>query len=482
MHYLIIMRVLGLLLMLFSVAMVPSAGVSVYYGDDSFYAFAWSFVLILGMGLLLWLPAMRDQNELRTREGFLITALFWVVLGTAGSLPLYLSTAVDLSYTDAFFESFSGLTTTGATVITGIETLPESIRFYRQQLQWMGGMGIIVLAVAILPMLGVGGMQLYRAEMSGPMKDNKLAPRIAETAKSLWYIYVGLTVACALGYWAAGMSLFDAIGHSFSTVAIGGFSTYDASIGHFDSAVIESIGILFMILAAANFGLHFVALRTRSVGSYVRDPEYRFFVVLIVGLMLVTSVGLYLTGTESGWHALRVGAFEATSIMTTTGYASTGFAHWPLFLPFLVFMASFLGGCAGSTAGGMKSIRILLLWKQGVREVKRLIHPNGIFPVKVGHSEVPDRVLNAVWGYFSVYVFVFLCLLVAMMATGLDFVTAWSAVGSSMNNLGPGMGDVAANYGAIPDLSKWLLCLGMLMGRLEIFTLIIILSPMFWRR
>ncbi|MCH8553243.1 MAG: TrkH family potassium uptake protein [Natronospirillum sp.] len=482
MHYRIMMRVLGLMLMLFSVAMLPPAGISLWYDDGAFYSFGWSFVLILGVGLMLWLPVMRTRDELRTREGFMVTALFWVVLGTAGSLPLYLSADAGLTYTDAFFESFSGLTTTGATVMTGIEHLPESIRLYRQQLQWMGGMGIIVLAVAILPMLGVGGMQLYRAEMSGPMKDNKLAPRIAETAKALWMIYAGLTVACGLGYWLAGMSPFDAIGHAFSTVAIGGFSTYDGNIGVFDNGMVEAVAIVFMLLAAANFGLHFVAFRSRNPAQYLKDPEYRFFLLIIVGLIGVTTVTLWVTSAETGLRALRIGAFEATSIMTTTGFSSTGFAHFPLFLPFLLFMASFFGGCAGSTAGGMKSIRILLLWQQGVREVKRLIHPNGVFPVKVGRAEVPDRVLNAVWGYFSVYVFVFLVLLTAMLGTGLDFVTSWSAVGSAMNNLGPGLGAVASNYSAIPDTSKWLLCFAMLMGRLEIFTLIIVLSPMFWRR
>ncbi|MEX1058597.1 MAG: TrkH family potassium uptake protein, partial [Natronospirillum sp.] len=471
MHYGIMLRVLGLLLMVFSVAMLPAAGVSLYYVDGSFYVFGWSFVVILGAGLALWLPVIRNRQELRTREGFLITALFWVVLGTAGSVPLFLSGAANLNYTDAFFESFSGLTTTGATVMTGIEDLPASIRYYRQQLQWMGGMGIIVLAVAILPMLGVGGMQLYRAEMTGPMKDTKLAPRIAETAKALWTIYLGLTVACALAFWLAGMSPFDAIGHSFSTIAIGGFSTYDANIGHFNNGLIEVISIFFMLIAAANFGLHFIAFRGRSLKHYLVDPEYRFFLLVIVGLIVVTALTLYFSNTESGWRALRVGAFEATSIMTTAGFASTGFAHFPLYLPFLLFMASFFGGCAGSTAGGMKSIRILLLWQQGLREIKLLIHPNGVFPVKVGRTEVPDRVLSAVWGYFSVYVFAFLCLLLAMLATGMDFLTSWSAVGSAMNNLGPGLGDVEGNYGEIPAVSKWLLCLAMLMGRLEIFTL-----------
>lgn len=482
MHFQVILHVLGLMLMVFSVAMLVPAGVSLWYDDGSFYAFGYSFLVILSIGLFLFLITLKNKQELRTREGFLITALFWVVLGTAGSLPLYWSTVPALSFTDAFFESFSGLTTTGSTVIAGLDHLPLSILFYRQWLQWLGGMGIIVLAVAILPLLGVGGMQLYRAEMSGPMKDRKIAPRIAETAKSLWYIYVGLTTACAVGYWAAGMQPFDAIGHAFSTVAIGGFSTYDASLGHFDQPWIELVGIVFMILAAANFGLHFVALRGRSLLQYWRDPEYRFFLTLLGGLILVVWLSLWLLSEQSGWLSLRQSAFEATSIMTTAGFASSGFAHFPSFLPMLIFMAAFVGGCAGSTAGGMKSIRIYLLLNQGIREIKRLIHPNGVFSIKIHRVEVPERVLNSVWGYFSVYAFVFLVLLIVLLATGLDFMTAWSAVGSAMNNLGPGLGDVAENYGAISNTAKWMLCLGMLMGRLELFTIIIILSPMFWRR
>ncbi len=482
MHYKVIIRVVGLLLLVFSLAMLPGAGVSLYYQDGSFYAFGLSFVVIAGAGLLLFLPVMQIKDELRTREGFLITALFWIVLGTAGSVPLYLSNQAGLSFTDAYFESFSGLTTTGATILGNIEGLPESLRFYRQQLNWMGGMGIIVLAVAILPMLGVGGMQLYRAEMSGPMKDNKLAPRIAETAKALWYIYAGLTLACLLAYWAAGMSLFDAIGHSFSTVAIGGFSTYDSSFAAFDSAIIEAIAVVFMLLAAANFALHYAVMHQRNPLVYLRDPEYRFFLYGIAALVSIVVVSLAVTGTFAGLESVRFGIFEAVSIMTTTGFATTGFQHWPLFLPFLIFLAAFLGGCAGSTAGGMKSIRILLLWKQGVREIKRMIHPNGVFPVKVGGKEIPARVLYAVWGYFAVYVFTFICLLLALLASGMDFISSWSAVGSAMNNLGPGMGEVSANYSAIPVAAKWILCLAMLMGRLEFFTLIIVLSPMFWRR
>lgn len=482
MHFKVILHVLGLMLMVFSVALLLPAGVSVWYDDGSFFAFGYSFLTILGVGFILFISTLKGKQELRTREGFLITALFWVVLGTAGSLPFYWSAATNLTFTDSFFESFSGLTTTGSSVIEGLEQLQPAILFYRQLLQWLGGMGIIVLAVAILPLLGVGGMQLYRAEMSGPMKDRKIAPRIAETAKSLWYIYVGLTLACAVAYWVAGMQPFDAIGHAFSTVAIGGFSTYDASIGHFDQPWIELVAIIFMVLAAANFGLHFVALRGRSIGQYWRDPEYRFFLTLLLALVLLVWVTLWLLSDQSGLLSLRQSAFEATAIMTTAGFSSSGFAHFPSFLPMLIFMSAFIGGCAGSTAGGMKSIRIYLLLNQGIREIKRLIHPNGIFSIKIHRIEVPERVLNSVWGYFSIYAFVFLVLFLALLATGLDFVTAWSAVGSAMNNLGPGLGDVAENYSAISNTAKWLLCLGMLMGRLELFTIIIILSPMFWRR
>lgn len=482
MQFRVILRILGILLMLFSFAMLPSMGLALWYDDSNIMPFVVSFVVIFVVGVLVWLPSYGSQQEMRTREGFLVTALFWVVLGAAGALPLFLSTAPALTFTDAFFESFSGLTTTGATVISGLDELPRSILFYRQQLQWMGGMGIVVLAVAVLPMLGIGGMQLYRAEAPGPVKDNKLTPRIAETAKALWYIYLGFTILCTLGYWAAGMTLFDAIGHAFSTVAIGGFSTKDASIGYYDNALIEGIAIIFMLLAAGNFSLHFVAFHNKSIMGYWRDPEYRFFLTIIVGLMAVMALGLAFTNTETGWRAIRIGAFEATSVMTTAGFAATGFSHWPFFLPFLLFLSSFIGGSAASTAGGMKAIRILLLWKQGVREIKRLIHPNGIFPVKVGRKEVPERVLAAVWGFFAVYMFAFTVLLTLLLATGLDFLTAWAVLGSAMNNLGPALGEAAANYSSVNAPAKWVLCFAMLLGRLEIFTLIVIFSPMFWRR
>ncbi|MFT7371488.1 MAG: trk system potassium uptake protein TrkH [Oleiphilaceae bacterium] len=481
MHFSTISRILGILLMIFSVSMLPPILVSIIYDDHQITAFLHAFIITLGVGVIVWLPVRNLKKELRVRDGFVVTVLFWLVLSISGSVPLYLSDALDLQYVDAYFESLSGLTTTGATVITGLDDLPKSILWYRQQLQWFGGMGLIVLAVAILPMLGIGGMQLYRAETPGPVKDSKLTPRITETAKALWYIYLGLTTACALAYWAAGMTLFDAICHSFSTIAIGGYSTHDASIGFFDNSAIELIAILFMFISGVNFALHFTAWRSNSWVAYIKDPEFRFYGTLMLFVALTTIAILYFTDTYELSDAIIRGLFEVVSIATTTGFATADFTSWPFVLPFLLFLVAFVGGCAGSTGGGMKAIRVLLIYKQGLREVKRLIHPNAIIPVKLGKKPVPDRVLEAVWGFFSVYLFVFVVLLLLLLATGLDQVTAWSAVGATINNLGPGLGDVSAHYGDIPNTAKWILCFAMLMGRLEIFTLLILFTPSFWR-
>lgn len=481
MHASTIGRILGILLMLFSFTMLPPLLVSAWYQDGQGDVFTNAFFITLITGIFVWLPFRGKKRELRVRDGFVVTVLFWLVLSLSGSLPLYLSETPALSFVDAYFESLSGLTTTGATVITGIDALPKSILWYRQQLQWFGGMGIIVLAVAILPMLGIGGMQLYRAEAPGPVKDSKLTPRITETAKALWYIYLGLTVICALAYWAAGMSLFDAVAHSFSTIAIGGYSTHDASIGYFNSTSIELIATLFMFLSGVNFALHFAAWRRVNILVYLSDPEFRFYSSVILGVSIITIITLALTDTYSGEEAFIKGLFEVVSIATTTGFSTADFSSWPFVLPFLLFVVAFIGGCAGSTGGGMKAIRVLLIYKQGLREIKRLIHPNAIIPVKLGNKPVPDRVLEAVWGFFSVYLFMFVILLLLLLATGLDQITAWSAVGACINNLGPGLGDVAMHYGDLPSTAKWVLCFAMLLGRLEIFTLLILLTPAFWR-
>ena len=478
-----VQRILGLLLTLFSLTMLPPIGVALWYADGATLAFLLAFVVTLGTGLALWLPTAAVKSELRLRDGFVVVVMFWIVLGLFGALPLSLAESPHMSFTDALFESLSGLTTTGATVIIGIDDLPHAILYYRQQLQWLGGMGIIVLAVAILPILGVGGMQLYRAETPGPMKDTKLTPRITETAKALWYIYLGMTILCGLAYWLAGMTLFDAIGHAFSTVAIGGFSTHDLSMGYFNSALIEAIAVVFMLLAGMNFALHFMAWRSLSLRLYWDDPEVRAYLTVLGVLAAITTAYLIYAGTFSNFgSAVHHGIFQAVSIGTTTGFTTAEYYAWPGFLPVMLIFASFIGGCAGSTGGGMKVIRWLLIYHQGKREIKRLIHPSAQVPVKIGSKALSERVISSVWGFFSLYVVTFSAMMLLLMATGLDQVTAFSAIAACLNNLGPGLGDVGANYSDLSDLAKWILVFAMMLGRLEIFTLLVLFSPSFWRR
>ena len=482
MQFRTIIKILGQLVALFSITMVPPAIVSLIYKDGGGVPFVLAFIFSVTIGLMAYYPNRHEDGDLKAREGFLIVVLFWLVLGAFASLPLIFLQEPNLSLADAVFEAFSGLTTTGATVLTGIEYLPKSVLFYRQQLQWFGGMGIIVLAVAILPMLGVGGMQLYRAEIPGPVKDSKMTPRIADTAKHLWYIYVSITLACTLAYWIAGMDWFDAISHAFSTVAIGGFSTYDASMGHFDSPVINFICVFFLIIAAINFSLHYAAVASRNISVYIRDPEFKVFLCIQLALVVIcftvlSSHEVYANGDETLDQAL----FHAVSISSTAGFATDSFSAWPLFLPILLIFSSFIGGCAGSTGGGMKVVRVFLLYLQGVRELNRLVHPRAIYSIKLGSKALPDKVVEAVWGFFSAYALVFIIIMLALMGTGMDNITAFSATAACLNNLGPGLGDVASHYGSISDGAKWLLTIAMVFGRLEIFTLLVLFTPTFWR-
>jgi trk system potassium uptake protein TrkH len=482
MNWTVVQRILGLLLMMFSVTMLPPILVSFIFDESDWYPFVEAFGLTLAAGLILWLPVYKVRRELRLRDGFVVVAAFWTVLGTFGAAPLYLSPALSMTLTDAIFESMSGLTTTGATVMTGLDALPRSILYYRQQLQWLGGMGIIVLAVAVLPMLGVGGMQLYRAETPGPVKDTKLTPRITETAKALWYVYLAFTVACAVCYLLAGMGWFDAICHAFSTVAIGGFSTHDMSIGYFDSMLVDVVAIVFMFLAGINFSLHFFAWRNISVRHYPQDPEFQGYAAILGALAVLVVLGLlYHESYELPADAIVNGLFQAVSIATTTGFTTANYSAWPAAIPVMLIFSSFIGGCAGSTAGGIKVVRWLLIYKQGVREIRRLVHPSASIPVKLGNKAVQYRVVDAVWGFFSIYVVVFSAMMVAMMATGLDQVTAFSAVAATLNNLGPGLGDVSSGFMSVSDAGKWVAVAGMLLGRLEIFTLLVLITPTFWR-
>lgn len=482
MQILLVQKVVGFLLILFSLIMLLPflAGFALDSSGDVDRAFLSAFVATIAAGFILWLPVCRHQAEMRTRDGFLVVVLFWLVLSVFGALPFYLVDGLALSWIDSVFESTSGLTTTGATIFYGLDTMPATVLLYRHLLQWLGGLGIIILAVAIVPMLGVGGMQLYRAETPGPMKGNKMTPRIAETAKALWYIYTALTILCMLSYRLAGMSWFDALCHALSTLSIGGFSTHDNNIGYFDSAAIEMVAVVFMLLAGINFSLHFVAFRRLSLGTYCADSECRAYFAILGIVAAITIAYLYWQG-GGGAEAVRLGLFQTVSIGTTTGFTTANYAEWPSFLPVFLLSASFIGGCAGSTGGGIKVIRFWLLIKQGMRELKQLIHPNASLSVRLGKNYISNNVLNAVWGFFSAYVAVFVVMIMLLLASGNDELTAFSSVAASLNNLGPGLGDVSINYAALGNYDKAVLCACMLLGRLEIFTLLVVLTPSFWR-
>ena len=473
-------HIVGFLSMVFSITMVPPLLVSFWYGDGEAADFALTLVAMLGAGGVLFLATRRGSRELRRRDGFLIVAGFWLLTSLLGAIPFMFG--LHLSFVNALFESASGLTTTGATVVQGLDRLAPSILFYRQELQWFGGMGLIVLAVAVLPMLGIGGMSVYRAETPGPMKDEKLTPQLAHTARTLWFIYIGFTLACALGYRLAGMSEFDAIAHALSTVSTGGFSTHDASLGYYHSDWIEIIAILFMLAGGINFSVHFLALRGLSLRAYIADAEVRAFLAFVGLVTLTVAAVLTWTGEYPNIHqALMNASFETVSIVTSTGFGVADFSTWPLFLPVLMIFISFVGGCGGSTAGGMKVMRMMVLAKLGFREVRCLQHPRGQFPVRVGERVLGERTLQSIAGFFAVYVLTFGLLMLCMMATGVDQVTAFSAIATCMNNLGPGLGEVTVDFIGVSPLGKLVSVVAMLAGRLEIYTVLVLFYPGFWR-
>ncbi len=417
--------------------------------------------------------------RLTHKDGFLIVALAWVVLSLLGAIPFW-TTGVCNTVIDGLFESTSGLTTTGATILSGLDSLPPSILFWRSMQEWLGGMGIIVLAVAVMPLLGVGGMQLFRAETPGPVKD-KLTARVTETAKVLWYIYLGMTAITAISLWIAGMTLFDAVNHAMCTIAIGGFSTHDASIGYYESQTIRTLIIIFMLMAGVNFTLHFAALkRGFSVRTYFQDDEFRTYIKWVS--VLIVLVG-YLTLSSSTGTVGEV-VFNTVAIATTTGFAVSDYAVWPPGTGLLLLAAMFVGACAGSTGGGMKVIRVLLLFRQGIREIRRLIHPHAVIHVKVGDQSVSGPVVQALWGFFVLYMVCYSVIAILLAMTGVDMMTALSATAACLTNTGPGFGDVgpASNYASLPDAAKSILMFGMVLGRLEVFTFFVLLIPEFWRK
>jgi len=453
--------------------------VSLFYNDGNLETFLNSFVITLFFGLILYLPNIKSKNDIKTKEGFLIVVLFWFILSLFGSIPFMFDKQLSLSFIDAFFESISGWTTTGATVINNIDVLSPSLLIYRQELQWLGGMGIVILALAILPMLGVGGMHLYKAESTGPVKDNKISPRIAETAKSLWSIYLGLTIVCAAAYYLAGMSIFDSVAHSFSTIAIGGFSTHNSSIGYFDSNLIELICIFFMLISALNFILHFMAIKTKDIKTYLNDTEFKSYIWVIFFVFL--SIVLYVNiGKHEDLTVMQI-LFQSVSFITTSGFTTTTYYSWPSFITSLLIAISFIGACAGSTGGGLKVIRVVILFKLLKKELLKIIHPTAEIPIRINQSAINEETSATLYNFFIFYILSYLALSFLLLMSGLDMITSFSAVASCINNLGPGLGDVALNYGDINIFSKYVLSFAMILGRLEIFTLLIVMTPYFWK-
>jgi trk system potassium uptake protein TrkH len=478
-----VFRVFGILLMCFALTLLVPLALSWLWQDGATTAYDEAFLIAFGTGLSVWLLTRGAQHELKTRDGFLMVVMVWTLFPLFACLPLLLH--LNVSFTDAYYEAVSGLTTTGATVLANLDTLPPSINLWRGMMVWLGGMGLIVLAVAVLPLLGIGGRQMFKAETPGPMKDTQLTPRLAETAKGLWVVYGGVTVLCILALHFAGMSWFDAFMHAFSTMGLGGFSSHDASFGYWNSPAIEAVTIVFMLLAGINFATHFLAVRGRSLHPYAHDPEVAWYVTVVIGSVIGIALFLQAAGTyEDFATALRFSAFNVVSIATTTGFANTDFALWPMFAPvWMLFLSSFATS-AGSTGGGIKMMRAIVLYKQIYRELLNAMHPRAVYPVRVGGGMVPQSVLTAVLAFSFVYMCIIVVFTQLMLFSGLDIVTAFTAVVASINNTGPGLGEVgpATTFESLNDFQTWICTFAMLLGRLEIFTLLVVLTPAFWRK
>jgi trk/ktr system potassium uptake protein len=479
-----VLHVLSVLMLIFALAMLLPLGVSFVYGDPARHAYYEGVLVTLASGAILWAGTRSRRAELQPRDSFLLVALVWTVLPCFAAVPL-LSHLPALTFTDAYFEAVAALTTTGSTVLSGLDRLPPSINFWRCELQWLGGMGIIVLAVAILPLLGIGGSQIMRAETPGPMKDSRLAPRIAETAKGLWLVYAALTLGCALAFKAVGMGWFDAIVHAFSTLSLGGFSSHDASFAYFNSPAIEAVAILFMVIGGASFGTHFLAFRTLSFAPYGRDPETGPYLFLLAASVL--GIAWFLLANHvypSFWTALRHSAFNVVSIATTTGFASADFNRWPMFAPVWMLFLCCFATCSGSTGGGIKMIRAELMVRQALREIMSIIHPRAYLPVKIAGQRIENNIIFAVLAFMLIWGGSVITLTMLLVASGLDVVSAFSAVIVCICNTGPGLNQVgpAATYAGLTDFQTWVCTLAMLIGRLELFTLFIVMTPAFWRK
>lgn len=479
-----VVHVLGQLLTIFGLTFVLPIITSLLFRDGTWWAFVVAALFCAGLGLCIWAATRRFKRELKSRDGFLLVTLAWVLMSVVATIPMLIAMP-DLSFTDAFFEATSGITTTGATVLTRLEELPPAINLWRHALHWYGGMGIIVLALAILPLLGVGGMQLYKAEIPGPVKDTKLTPRITETAKALWFTYTGLTIACIVALKLCGISWFDAVCHAFSAMALGGFSTYDKSVGHFQSAAVEMVLVIFMTLAAMNFARHFLAVRRLSLQPYRSDPEVIALLRVLAASIVLVTVVMQLDGRYAGlWDSLRHAAFAVVSIATTTGFVSEDYERWPAFVaPWLLFLSCICCN-TGSTGGGIKMFRTLLLWQQAKRELRLMVHPQAVEPVRIGEQVVANRVAYAVLAFIFLYFMTVVVLTFALLLSGLDFVTSFTGVVASVNNVGPGLNLVgpSGTYQPLSDFQTWIYSIAMLLGRLEIFSVLVLFTPAFWRK
>ena len=462
--------------MFFSLSFVIPMAISLIFDDSALNIFIITFAIIFSLGLFGWLVSRDAGDDLSQKDGFIIITFFWVVLSIAGSIPFIL---IGMPLVDAFFESMSGITTTGATVISNLSDLPESVLFYRQLLQWMGGMGLIVLAIAVMPLLGIGGGQIYKTEIPGAMNDQKLTPRIKETAQALWLIYLVLTIFCALFYYFAGMSGFDAVSHSLSTVSIGGFSTHNESIGYYNNGLIEVVCIAFMLLSALSFTLHYFAIYMKKPLKYFHDPELKFFISILLVIFTISMMVNMLSTTEEA--SIRELLFHTVSMVTTTGFAIGDSSQWNPSIGFLLLIGAFIGACSGSVGGGIKSWRVLIMINYAYINLKKMIHPNAVISLKIGNKNVENDVASSVWGFFSIYVISFVILLLGLVMTGLDFESAFSAIGACLNNLGPGLGEVSQTYESVSPAGKGILSFAMILGRLEIFTLLVLFTPVFWR-
>ena len=479
-----VLNPLGLIVIFFGLLLLVPLGVSIHHGDGAVRAYDEALLATLACGAVLWLSTHRHRRDLRPRDAFLLVALTWLVLPLFGALPLYIQLP-GLSFTDAYFEATSGLTATGATAITGLDHLPISINFWRTFMHWIGGMGVIVLVVAILPLLGIGGRSLFKAETPTPMKDSSLTPRIAETAKGLWMVYLVLTLACWWSLHLVGMETWDALMHAFSVMGLGGFSTRDASLGHFNSIEVESVVMFFALLSGINYSTHFMALFQRDLKAYANDRELPFyFGVLTVSILALSVYLMPYNVYEDYWSTLRYVAFHSISLATSLGFATADYTFWPMFAQvWILFLGSFIA-CSGSTGGGIKLMRAIILYKQVYRELARAIHPNAVLPVRFGNQQVPDHILHAVLGFSFIYMVTIVTLSLLLSASGLELITAFSAVVACLNNTGPGLGAVgpAGNYSILTDFQTWVCTFAMLLGRLEIFTLLVVLTPAFWRK